>query len=146
MIEMMVVLIIIAVLIGGGIRFYLGYIEGAKVTKAKANISTMQGALDAYYSENSEYPDNSAVNKGDELLNAGIKPGAWAASGDEIEAADPWGEKHVYSFNTTNGTYVVKTGGENNGHNVQGQTNYRVYGKGTKGVSDPPLVGSPATP
>ena len=44
MIEMMVVLIIIAVLMAGGIKFYLGYIENSRVTKAKAQISTMQTA------------------------------------------------------------------------------------------------------
>ena len=51
MIEMMVVLIIIAVIIAGGIKFYLGYIEKSRVTKAKAQIITMQAALDAYYAE-----------------------------------------------------------------------------------------------
>ena len=67
MIEMMVVLIIIAVLMAGGIKFYLGYIENSRVTKAKAQISTMQAALDAYFAEQTKYPADNAG-----LLNAGI--------------------------------------------------------------------------
>ncbi len=49
LIEMMVVLIIIAVLIGAGIRAYMGYIGRAKITKATGDISTMAAALDSYY-------------------------------------------------------------------------------------------------
>ncbi|AFV11867.1 fimbrial protein PilA [Thermacetogenium phaeum DSM 12270] len=69
MIEMMVVLIIIAVLIAGGIRFYLGYVERAKVTKAKSEITTMQAALDSYYAEKGEYPDDENDR---ELVKAGL--------------------------------------------------------------------------
>src|SRR5665647_2330712 len=73
MVEMMVVLIIIAVLIAGGIKFYLGYIENAKVTKAKAQISTMQAALDTYYAENGLYPtDTTAGGLKAKMLNAGL--------------------------------------------------------------------------
>ncbi len=68
MIEMMVVLIIIAVLIAGGIRFYLGYVDRAKVTKAKSEIMTMQAELDSYYAEKGSYP---AAND-TELFEAGL--------------------------------------------------------------------------
>lgn len=56
MIEMMIVMVIIAVLVAGGVAFYQGNIERAKVTKARAQISTMQAALDTYYAENGKYP------------------------------------------------------------------------------------------
>jgi general secretion pathway protein G len=102
MIEMMVVLIIIAVLIGVGIKFYLGYIEGSKVTKAKGQISTVQGALDAYYSEKASYPDPS---KEDEMLNAGIKPKEGSTDGT-LDSTDPWGINYVYSTTDKKAYYV----------------------------------------
>ncbi len=135
MIEMMVVLIIIAVLIGGGIRFYLGYIENARVTKAKAQISVMQAALDAYYAEQALYPATQ-----DELLNAGIK-----ATGDStLDDNDPWGKKYTYAAKAVGGTdnkgYEIKTG-END---VQNKSAY-VIGSGENGKSDPPEVKTSTT-
>ncbi len=67
LVEMMVVLIIIAVLIGFGIRAYMGYIASSKITKAKGDISTMSAALDSYYAQNQGYPgtdDGSLVSAG----------------------------------------------------------------------------------
>ncbi len=69
MIEMMVVLVIIAVLVGAGIKFYTGYIGKSKVDKAKADISTMQAAVDSYYAENGSYIGDSSV---DPLATLGI--------------------------------------------------------------------------
>ncbi|MBE3584723.1 MAG: type II secretion system protein GspG [Thermoanaerobacter sp.] len=138
MIEMMVVLVIIAVLIAGGIKFYSGYMENARVTKAKAQISTMQAALDSYYAEKSEYPDTV-----DELLNAGIRVATGSTSNPfKLEATDPWGENYEYKVSGTgNNQYSVYTG-----HNkVQGKDGYRVIGKGQDGESSPPEV-SNATP
>ena len=69
LVEMMVVLIIIAVLIGAGIRAYMGYIGRAKITKATGDISTMAAALDSYYQTqpNQGYPTGA-----DDLVAAGI--------------------------------------------------------------------------
>lgn len=112
MIEMMVVLIIIAVLIGGGIKFYSDYIENARVTKAKAQINVMQAALDAYYAENGEYPETD-----DDLLTAGIS----AVDDTTLSAKDPWGQNYKYAVdNDVSGdkSCVVYTGY----NNVQDQT------------------------
>jgi general secretion pathway protein G len=131
MIEMMVVLIIIAVLIAGGIKFYSGYMENARVTKAKAQISTMQAALDSYYAEKSAYP-----NDVDQLLNAGIRVADDTNTQSiELEALDPWGEKYEYKVTDTN-SYQVYTGYDN----VQGQKGYHVVGDGSNGESNPPEV------
>ncbi|NLZ54550.1 MAG: prepilin-type N-terminal cleavage/methylation domain-containing protein [Thermoanaerobacteraceae bacterium] len=130
MIEMMVVLSIIAVLMAGGIKFYLGYIENSRVTKAKAQISTMQAALDAYYAEQSEYPADKAG-----LLNAGIA----AKDNSTFEATDPWGEPYKYEVKKVNQSayaYVVYTGNDK----VQGQSNTYVVGRGTSGDSDAPVI------
>lgn len=129
MIEMMVVLIIIAVLMAGGIKFYLGYIENSRVTKAKAQISTMQAALDAYYAEKGQYPANKAG-----LLNAGIATPDESTDESTIKAKDPWGKN--YKYNVSGDKYVVYTGK----NDVQGQNGTYVAGRGTSGESDPPEV------
>ncbi|MDI9448055.1 MAG: type II secretion system protein GspG, partial [Bacillota bacterium] len=131
MIEMMVVLIIIAVLMAGGIKFYLGYIENSRVTKAKAQISTMQAALDAYYAEQSKYPADKAG-----LLNAGIATPDESTDESTIKAKDPWAENYKYDVSDDNTKYVVYTGK----NDVQGQRNTYVAGRGTSGESDPPEV------
>jgi len=140
MIEMMVVLVIIAVLIAGGTKFYLGYIENSRVTKAKAQISTMQAALDAYYAENAEYPNGAdAATLESALLNAGIKvvetPGEGGAKAD-LEQKDPWGKQYKYDVSGDNTKYVVYTGK----NDVQGKDDTYVAGRGTSGESDPPEV------
>lgn len=127
MIEMMVVLIIIAVLIGGGIRFYVGYIENARVTKAKAQIGVMQAALDAYYAEQGEYPNDETS-----LLNAGID----ASDENTFVATDPWGVEYKYDFTTDQFKYVIYTGKDN----VQSKEKTFVEGRGESGESTQPEV------
>lgn len=138
MIEMMVVLIIIAVLIAGGIKFYLGYIENSRVTKAKAQISTMQAALDAYYAEKAEYPNGDELESA--LLNAGIKvetPGEGGASGAkaDLEQKDPWGKGYVYEVKDKK-QCIIYTGHEN----VQGTKDTYVAGRCANGQSEPPEI------
>ena len=138
MIEMMVVLIIIAVLIAGGIRFYMGYIDNSRVTKAKAQISTMQAALDAYYAENGKYPigDNKTELE-TALTNAGIKYTTAQDSGKKAtcEQKDPWGKEYVYEVE--NGEKCKIYTGYNN---VQDTENNRVVGNCSNGRSEPPGI------
>jgi general secretion pathway protein G len=139
MIEMMVVLIIIAVLIAGGIKFYLGYIENAKVTKAKAQISNMQALMDSWYAENGRYPlsggggNTDLTVAGCQLREAGIK----ATTNGDKSVGDPWGGTNYYTFNTdaTGTKYYISTGYTT----VQG-TEFPVVGNGDKGVSTSPSV------
>ena len=140
MIEMMVVLIIIAVLIGVGIKFYTGYIENSKITKAKSQITVMQAALDSYFAENGAYPANK-----DQLLDAGIK----ASDANTLETKDPWGQYYKYNFTSESGGpqgYSVFTGYDN----VQGTKGRYVVGKGRKGASESPTISTdtnaPTTP
>lgn len=152
MVEMMVVLIIIAVLIAGGIKLYLGYVENAKVTKAKAQISTMQALLDIYYAENGAYPNDADEAKlKTKMLNAGlvvtgtptIATGApYNGTGGQdgvLNVADPWGNTSYLYRSTTGTTYYIRTGA----NSVQGQPNTAVYGNGSAGTSNPPTVGEP---
>jgi general secretion pathway protein G len=143
MVEMMVVLIIIAVLIAGGIKFYLGYIENAKVTKAKAQISTMQAALDTYFAENGSYPTDSTLDGlKAKMLNAGLIVTATPADGTAgqdgtLSVTDPWGAASNYLYHSTDGiSYYVRSGNEN----VQNQDNTAVFGNGSAGSSNAPVV------
>ena len=134
MIEMMVVLIIIAVLIAGGIKFYLGYIENSRVTKAKAQISTMQAALDAYYAEKAEYPNGDELESA--LLNAGIKVETPGEGGADLEQKDPWGKGYVYEVENEKKQCIIYTGHEN----VQGTKDAYVAGRCANGQSEPPEI------
>jgi len=143
MIEMMVVLIIIAVLIGGGIKFYLGYIENSKVTKAKANITVMQAALDAYYSEHNKYPSGSGDSAGTDLttalLNAGVKGGdAESGTKSPLVEIDPWGGTYVYECDADGKFCEVYTGYAE----VQKPDDGKAYvvGRNAKGSSTAPQV------
>ncbi|MGB9792531.1 MAG: competence type IV pilus major pilin ComGC [Thermacetogeniaceae bacterium] len=132
MIEMMVVLIIIAVLIAGGIKFYTGYIENSRVTKAKAQISTMQAALDAYFADKGKYPSTLS-----ELIDAGIN----ATDGNTLDAKDPWGQNYKYKFGNysqgTNNACVIYTGYSK----VQGKDGYYVAAECRDGaLVDPPGI------
>ncbi|RDV83223.1 type IV pilin protein [Ammonifex thiophilus] len=107
MVEMMVVLIVIAVLIAGGIWLYLGYVEKARITKAESFLTTAAGALDAYYAQYGKYPS------GNDLDTAGV----------DISVKDPWGGDYKYTTSgddnytlaTTGGTKVVVKATGNNG-------------------------------
>lgn len=116
MIEMMVVLIIIAVLIGVGIKFYTGYIAKSRVTKAKAEITTMQAALDSYYAENSEYP--SVATDPD----VGLSP--------DVVGSD---KKYGYSVATNKKGYSLYTN-----ETVDGS--HYVVATGVRGRSNPPVT------
>lgn len=150
MVEMMVVLIIVAVLIAGGIRFYLGYIENSRVTKAKAQITTMQASLDAYYAENGSYPFGATLAiLTSEMLNAGLvvtgtPTGGTAGADATLNMTDPWGTASYYQYHSTDGTeYYIRTG-ENS---VQDQANNAVFGNGSAGASNSlPSIGTPAEP
>jgi prepilin-type N-terminal cleavage/methylation domain-containing protein len=111
LVEMMVVLIIIAVLIGLGIRMYIGYIAGAKVTKAKGDMATLSAALDSYYATNQAYP--SSYDTG--LVLAGLSTAEVGSSGTTgrlytITTSGTPGYE-IYTTTPPDGTnYVIATG------------------------------------
>jgi len=125
MIEMMVVLIIIAVLIGFGIKFYTGYISKSKVTKAKGDITTIQGALDSYYAEHNAYPDE------DKLSSAGV-------STDVVGPSTSSTHTYLYKKSTDN-EYSVYT-------RVTYDGTHYVIGTGKDGRSNPPDDQATSTP
>jgi general secretion pathway protein G len=115
LVEMMVVLIIIAMLIALGIWAYIGSVGVSKMTKASGEITTIQAALDAYYSTNMRYPLTQI-----QLTSAGISPyevTTLAGSGPagtnppylygSVAAGGPY---FVSSITSVNGQYMVGTG------------------------------------
>ena len=142
MIEMMVVIIIIAVLIGVGIKFYLGYIENSRIAKAKGQISTMQAAMDSWHVEKGEYPAPPAdpgeniKAGGSELVKAGISP-TKEPDANTGYVLDPWGKNYQFERKDAgtgkNNTYTITTGYAN----VQG-TGKALNGTGTDGKSESP--------
>jgi len=117
MIEMMVVLVIIAVLVGAGIKFYTGYIGKSKIDKAKADISTMQAAVDSFYAENGFYPGDASAN---DLTSFGLSTLLVGIPGDS--------KPYIYD-NISSTTYELHT-------RTQLDGNYYVLGVGTNGASE----------
>jgi len=122
MVEMMVVLIIIAVLIAGGVKAYLGYINNAKITKTKAAISTMQASLDAYYAENNDYPLTADVAK------AGLDLG---------DTKDAWGGAYTYICDVADATTYTLYGSP---QTIAGVATQVVLGTGDDGASETPTI------
>ncbi len=150
MIEMMIVMVIIAVLVAGGVAFYQGNIERAKVTKARAQISTMQAALDTYYAENGKYPYEVDKLEAD-MLGAGLvvkenstegghPEGCWA-----LNAEDPWGKNYLYHPDNAGDKYYIRTGWEKQEKGDGGNIS-AVFGNGSEGLSEEPKVGEPTLP
>jgi len=117
LVEMMVVLIIIAILIALGIRAYIGYIGSAKMTKANGDITTIQAALDAYYSTNQSYPGSQTT-----LTSAGIS--SYEVNGGGPAGTPPYG----YTFTTASGYRV---------YSMTSVNGLFMEGSGTSGMSNP---------
>ncbi|HAG10165.1 MAG TPA: hypothetical protein DCK76_01960 [Desulfotomaculum sp.] len=115
MIEMMVVLVIIAVLVGAGIKFYTGYIGKSRIDKAKADISTMQAAVESYYAENGQYIGDT---NGGDLATIGLStdmvgiPGTTGATAGKTYVYDQvdTSSYKIYTVASYGGLYVEGTG------------------------------------
>lgn len=118
--EMIVVLVIISLLISCGISFYDGYIENAKIVKAKSQISVMQSGMDCWYAEHGCYPQSA-----EEQMLAGL----------DLEVEDPWGEAYKIEVEPTGTDYFICT------TNIAFHQNMVVIGRGRNGRSDEPELG-----
>lgn len=99
LIEIMVVVVIIGILIGLIAPNVLSRVDGARVTAARTDISTLEQALAMYRLDNHRYP---TTDQGLEALI--IKPGAapeprnWNPEGylKQQLPNDPWGNPYQY--------------------------------------------------
>jgi len=100
LIEVLVVVVIMGLLIGLIGPNVLGQVDKARVTTAKADMSTMAQALDMYKLDNHFYP---STDQGLEALvskpTASPVPKNWNQQGylkgNEIPV-DPWGNEYIY--------------------------------------------------
>jgi general secretion pathway protein G len=90
-IEVMVVVVIIGLLAGAVALRVTGYMDTAKVNRAKSDIATIVSAVEAYYLTNSRYPSNE-----DGLDKLPLK-----------NRTDPWGNPYVYNSPGANGPFEV---------------------------------------
>jgi general secretion pathway protein G len=118
LVEMMVVLIIVAILIALGIWAYIGNVWISKLTKANDDITTIQAALDSYYSTNQTYPSNQTM-----LSSAGI-------SSFEVNAGTTSNPNNApYGYSGGGSSYTVNMHATGNGEYMQGT--------GASGISTP---------
>ncbi len=136
LVEMMVVLVIIAVLIAGGVRYYMGYVTSSKITKARGDITTIQADLETYYNQNQSYPAaDGTVTIDDSLGSAGLGPSLVSSSTDATittpyvyipASATPCSGYTVYTASAVDGSltgFVVATGTSGTPGTIQtGQT------------------------
>ena len=94
--EMLVVVAIIVMLAGLGAWGYMRYLESAKESKAKLDITHIGQAVEAYKLEAGDYPSGLA-----ELLQPYENKPAYLEQKDIV---DPWGQQYVYEPQNLNPT------------------------------------------
>ena len=97
LIEVILVVVIIGILAGIAIPNITGKSDKAKVSQGKANVTTLDSAIDSYYLENSEYPSSL-----DELLDE-AKGGPYLSK--KKIPKDPWGNDYVFVVPGTHNTH-----------------------------------------
>lgn len=113
LIEIMVVVVIIGILIGLVAPNIVGNVDEARVTAAKADISTLVDALERYYMDNSMYP---TTDQGLEALvekpTTSPEPKNWRDTGyikRKKMLQDPWGNEYRYISPGATGPYDLYT-------------------------------------
>jgi type II secretion system protein G len=72
LIELLIVVLIIAILAAIAIPNFLEFQTRAKVSRAKTDLRTLAGALEAYHVENGDYPYISDDEAGEWIMPAGF--------------------------------------------------------------------------
>ena len=96
LIELLVVLVIIGVLSALIVPNLFSSVDDAKITAARANLSTLTGALKRYKLDNQAYPTNEQGL--DALVRrpaTGPQPANWKPYLEKLPA-DPWGRPYQY--------------------------------------------------
>jgi len=93
--EMLVVVAILVVLAGAAVPIYLNYLATARIDRAKADVVTLEKAVEAYAtSHNGNLPASLQV-----LTQIDPETGA-KASLEAKHLVDPWGRPYVYDQQT----------------------------------------------
>jgi general secretion pathway protein G len=87
--EVMVVAAILVILAGVGAISVLGYLSDAKEKAARVGVQTLEDAVNAYYLDYNQYPN--------ELADLTVTlPDGRAAKLDQKALVDPWGQPYGY--------------------------------------------------
>jgi general secretion pathway protein G len=86
--ELLVVVAIIVMLAGLGTWSYMRYLEGARESKAKLDITHISQAVEAYKLDAGDYPPDLVT------LTQPLENKPAALEGKDI--VDPWGQQYVY--------------------------------------------------
>jgi len=112
LIEIMVVVVIIGILATIVSVNFMGRVEQAKITKAKAQIKNFEAALDLYRLDNGEYPSTEqGLQALIEKPTTGKIPCCWREGGYLKNVSkipkDPWNHDYVYLCPGTKGPYDI---------------------------------------
>jgi len=114
-IELLVVLVIIAVLVGGGISAYNAYIGKTKLAKAKTDLIMIQQAVEGFYSVNNYY-----IESDDSSALATLGPSAEIIGTSDSNPSRKYTYKRlsqtsykIYSSKEIDGTYFAIATGDN---------------------------------
>jgi general secretion pathway protein G len=103
LIEIMVVVIIIGLLAAFIVPKVIGQVDQAKVSKAKADIQSLESALTMYRIDNSRYPTSDAGLTA--LVQKPNDPAIKNWKGPYLDriSKDPWGNEYQYAYPGTHG-------------------------------------------
>ena len=104
LLELLVVIVIIGLLAGYVAPRYFGQVGKSEVQVARAQLDSLEKALDQYRLDNRHYP--SAEQGLDALVNKPAGEAGWA--GPYLKKAlpkDPWGNPYVYRVPGSRGEY-----------------------------------------
>lgn len=121
LIELMVVIVILGVLAAIVAFNVIPYGEKAKVTAAKADIATIEGALDAYKLSNDSYPTTAQGLEALVSPPAGADPSKYQRGGYlKRLPKDPWDRPYLYASPGQHGETDIWTLGADNKEGGEG--------------------------
>ncbi len=98
LLEMVIVLGIIAMILGGAIFAMKGIGEGAKLTQVRSDMTTLSSALNMYKLNAGHYPTTQQGLKAlVERPTTNPQPRMWTRMADRVQQ-DPWGSEYSYRF------------------------------------------------
>jgi general secretion pathway protein G len=98
LIELMVVVVIIGILAAIAVPAFSEVSQKGKISRARADLRTLESTISIYYVEKNEYPEDLQVLENEGYIKAVPK--------------DPW-EKGDYTYNKNNGNIRLDKNGTN---------------------------------
>ena len=98
LLEMVIVLGIIAMILGGAIFAMRGIGDGAKLTQVRTDCSSIRSVMDIYKMNAGTYPTTQQGLKAlVDKPNSAPVPRMWTRLADKV-FLDPWGSEYLYRF------------------------------------------------